>query len=73
MSDQLRRCCDPTIVWRAASVALVVGSILNVINHYDLLFGKPLAAQTLIQIALTYIVPYCVSTHGQVSAAGQSK
>ncbi len=68
MRDRLRRCCDPGIVWRAASVALVVGSVLNVVNQYDLLLGATLSGHRLIQIAITYAVPYCVSTHGQVVA-----
>lgn len=66
MKNQLRRCCDSVIVSRAASVALVVGSMLNLINHYDLLLGRPLDTHSMIQMALTYVVPYCVSTHGQV-------
>lgn len=64
--DKLHKCCDPATVLRASSVAIVVGSILNLINHYDLLLGKSLTFQTLIQMGLTYIVPYVVSTHGQV-------
>lgn len=50
----------------AIKVSLVVGTILNLINHFELLLGAPLTQMTLIQVALTYIVPYCVSTHGQV-------
>lgn len=50
----------------AIKVSLVVGTILNLINHFDLLLGAPLSRMTLIQVALTYVVPYCVSTHGQV-------
>lgn len=50
----------------AIKVSLVVGTILNLINHFDLLLGTPLTQMTLIQVALTYVVPYCVSTHGQV-------
>ena len=50
----------------AIRVALVVGTILNVINHFDLLLGAPLTRMAMIQMALTYVVPYCVSTHGQV-------
>jgi hypothetical protein len=61
-----RRCRDPRVVALALRVALVVGTILNVINHFDLLLGGPLTRTTLLQIGLTYIVPYCVSTHGQV-------
>ena len=60
------RCRDPRVVSLALRVALVVGTILNLINHYDLLLGVPLSGSTLVQVGLTYVVPYCVSTHGQV-------
>lgn len=50
----------------ALRVALVVGTILNLINHFDLLLDAPLTRMTLVQMGLTYVVPYCVSTHGQV-------
>jgi hypothetical protein len=46
-------------------VALIVGTILNLINQGDSL----LAGQRLdfTKIALTYLVPYLVSTYGAVS------
>lgn len=50
----------------ALRVALVVGTVLNLINHFDVLLGAALTTTTLVQIGLTYVVPYCVSTHGQV-------
>ena len=53
---------------RAIRVALVVGTILNIINHYDLFLGQHFTLQILIQILLTYAVPYLVSTHGQIIA-----
>jgi hypothetical protein len=61
-----QRCKDPRVIALAIKVALVVGTILNMINHFDLLLGAPLTQMTAIQMALTYVVPYCVSTHGQV-------
>jgi hypothetical protein len=61
-----RRCREPRVVSLALRVALVVGTILNLINHFDLLLGAPLTRTTLLQMCLTYVVPYCVSTHGQV-------
>ena len=60
------RCRDPKVMTLALKVALVVGTILNLINHLDLLLGSPFTRMTMIQMCLTYIVPYCVSTHGQV-------
>jgi hypothetical protein len=50
---------------RSLWVALVVGTILNLINQGDaLLAGQRL---DLTKIALTYVVPYFVSTYGAVS------
>ena len=60
------RCLDRKVMSLALRVALVVGTILNLINHFDLLLGSPFTRMTMIQMCLTYIVPYCVSTHGQV-------
>lgn len=61
-----QRCRDPRVVALAIKVALVIGTILNLINQFDLFLGAPLTRTTAIQVGLTYIVPYCVSTHGQV-------
>jgi hypothetical protein len=64
--SRIQRCLEPNVVRLALKVALVVGTILNVINHFDLLTGAALTRTAVLQIALTYVVPYCVSTHGQV-------
>ena len=50
---------------RSLVVALVVGTILNLINQGDaMLVGRPL---DLLKLSLTYLVPYLVSTYGAVS------
>jgi hypothetical protein len=51
---------------RALLVALVIGSILNLINQGDVLLRQP-AALDAIKLILTFIVPYLVSTYGAVS------
>ena len=66
MRDPYRQYFHIHISNRAFRVALIVGTILNLINHYDLLLGQQLSIKELIQIVLTYIVPYFVSTHGQL-------
>jgi hypothetical protein len=50
---------------RSLCVALVVGTILNLINQGDALFGA--TQVNWIKIALTYVVPYAVCTYGAVS------
>lgn len=50
---------------RSFVVALIVGTILNLINQGDaMLAGMPL---DIAKLLLTYLVPYCVSTYGAVS------
>ena len=54
------------IVRRSFVLAVIVGTILNLINQGDaLLAGTHLVAW---KILLTYCVPYCVATYGAVTA-----
>jgi hypothetical protein len=50
---------------RSFLVAIIVGTILNLINQGDALFGA--AAINWTKLFLTYLVPYAVSTYGAVS------
>jgi hypothetical protein len=51
---------------RSFYAALVVGTILNVINQGDALLGS--APVNWFKIVLTYCVPYVVCTYGAVSS-----
>jgi hypothetical protein len=53
------------IPFRSGCVALVVGTILNLINQGDVIFWGMAINWT--KIVLTYFVPYAVSTYGAVS------
>lgn len=48
---------------RSIYVALVVGTVLNLINQGMRCWGRV----NWVKIALTYLVPYAVSTYGAVS------
>lgn len=50
---------------RALWMALVVGTILNLINQGDALFGAK--SLSLGKLILTYVVPYCVSTYSTIA------
>jgi hypothetical protein len=50
---------------RSLMAAIVVGTILNLINQGDALFsGRHI---DWLKLVLTYIVPYCVATYGAVA------
>ncbi len=50
---------------RSFYVALIVGTVLNLINQGDVLFG--MASINWLKLILTYCVPYAVCTYGAVS------
>jgi len=50
---------------RSFLVAIVVGTVLNLINQGDALLGATTVNWT--KLFLTYLVPYAVSTYGAVS------
>jgi hypothetical protein len=61
----VRLCFSDGIPRRSLGVALIVGSILNLINQGDALLG--LHPFNPIKAGLTYLVPFCVATYGAVS------
>lgn len=56
---------DPKFVPTALKVALVVGSILFMINHGHALLTGTMERDRWISAGLTYLVPYFVNIHGQ--------
>lgn len=55
-------------VLRAIKVAMVVGPILIIINHHDAILSMELHRHLYIKIALTFLVPYCVSAYSSAQA-----
>lgn len=68
MREWLRIALEPAVVRRAVRIALVVGALLILINHGDALMHGAVSPLRLGQMALTVLVPYCVSTVSSVSA-----
>jgi hypothetical protein len=56
----------PDVIIRSLLAGLVVGTILNLINQGDVLWGN--AESNLVKLGLTYMVPYFVTTYGSVFA-----
>ena len=68
MTNWLACAASGPIVRRAATSALIVGPILIVINHSDAITSGHISGVRLLRIALTFIVPYLVSTVSSVLA-----
>jgi hypothetical protein len=57
-----------SVVRRALGYAVVVGTVLIVINHGDAILAGHLDGPRVLKMALTVLVPYCVSTASSVGA-----
>ncbi|MEM7472941.1 MAG: nitrate/nitrite transporter NrtS [Pseudomonadota bacterium] len=53
---------------RAIRIAAVVGVVLALLNHGDKIIAGAVDTMTVVKIALTFMVPYCVSTFSSVQA-----
>jgi hypothetical protein len=49
-------------------VAIVVGTILNTINSYDVILEGNFTFRNVVKIILTYITPFCVSLYSSTKA-----
>jgi hypothetical protein len=58
-------CISEGVPKRSLGVALIVGTILNLINQGDALVAG--ARVNLTKLILTFVVPYAVATYGAVS------
>lgn len=56
----------PEVVRTAFRIAIIVGTVLALINHGPAIFSLTLKMQNIAQILLSYLVPYSVSTYSSV-------
>ena len=66
--EALRMCFLPTTLRRTIPIALVVGTILSLINQSGVIFGGTATLATWIRVGANYLVPFCVSSAGFLSA-----
>lgn len=50
----------------ALLTAAVIGTVLNVINSYDVFAEGRFTGRNVIRVTLTYITPFCVSLYSSV-------
>jgi len=64
-----RHARDPVCVARSLRVALVIGSIIALLNHFDEIIEGTLTGTNVLQMLLTYTIPFCVATYGSAMQA----
>ena len=66
MPKYIKIALRPEVFTTAVKISLVVGTMLALINHSHEIFNFTLSKQNIVQILLTYLVPYGVSTYSSV-------
>lgn len=64
-------CVERDTLLRSAKTALVVGTILALINHGQQLLAGQFAPAWVVPMLVTYLVPFSVATYGQVKGKRQ--
>jgi len=59
--------CDTHTIIQAIKIAVVVGTILNIINQGDYIFHMQFEHINYFKMGLTFFVPFCVSTYTAVT------
>lgn len=70
-ASRLRATLSGAALQRSLTVAVVVGTILNLINQWEAITGA--ASIAWIKGALTYFVPFAVSTYATYAASNSDK
>jgi hypothetical protein len=50
-------------IFLAMRISLVVGTILGIINHYDMFLSGNYETSRIVKILITYLVPFSVSLY----------
>ncbi|MDQ3987292.1 MAG: nitrate/nitrite transporter NrtS [Actinomycetota bacterium] len=53
---------------RCVPIALVIGTLLSLVNQGSVIFGGDATAVTWVRVSVNFIVPFCVSSAGYFSS-----
>jgi hypothetical protein len=67
-SQAIRLFLCGTTVRACLPVALVVGTLLSLVNQGDIIFSRQVSIGFWIKIGMNYIIPFCVSSYGFLQA-----
>ena len=67
--DLLRSARQPRILRRCSWIAVAVGTVLTLVNQFDVLASGRLDPPLIAKIVANYLIPFAVSNLGAMSAA----
>jgi hypothetical protein len=73
MQTWISQVCEIPVLLRAVKIALLVGTLLMIINHGDRILTGAMAPEHWLKVLLSYFVPYFVSTYSNVVTCSAEK
>ena len=71
--EALRIVFSRTTLRRTIPIAVLVGTILSLVNQGGVIFGGDATIATWIRAGANYLVPFCVSSAGYLSATRKDR
>ena len=68
-----KHCTHPPLLKTAIKTAFIVGTILALINHFDSIIEFSLSGVEVLQILITYLVPFSVATFAAAKHAERTQ
>jgi len=59
-------------IYAALLAAAVVGTLLNLINSYDVFWQGKFTGRNIMRIVLTYVSPFCVSLYSSIKSVKEN-
>ena len=69
MADLWRSACRPTVFRRCSVVALVVGTLLSLLNQGDVIVAGRFDGVVTLRVIGNYLIPFIVSNLGAMTSA----
>ncbi|HVA85365.1 MAG TPA: nitrate/nitrite transporter NrtS [Candidatus Saccharimonadales bacterium] len=70
MRRAIEYCLVPARLQRTTVIAIIVGTILTLLNEGDVILGGNATSATAVKAGLNYLVPFVVSNLGLLSGRG---
>jgi hypothetical protein len=67
-AEAVRLWFSPATLRRTLTIASIVGTLLSLINQGSVIFGGNATNATWVRVVFNYLVPFCVSSTGFLSA-----
>lgn len=64
-----KHCGNPVILRTSLKTALLVGTVLGLINHFEALLAWEFTSVQVAKILVTYLVPFSVATYAAATHA----